>query len=311
MSTALQEKALPALRTRRLRWSRATPYLFVLPWIVGFSVFTLGPLLFSLVISFFDWPIVGAHRFIGFDNYTTMFTNDPLFWQSLSVTLKFAALFVPLNIVSALFLATLLNQAVRGLSIYRTLFYLPAVVSGVALALVWGWVFDGQYGLLNYVLSFFHIAGPDWLNDPHWTLFAMVIASLWSQGAVMLIFLAGLKNIPAELYEAASIDGAGRAIRFLRITLPMLSPTILFNLVTSIIAAFQQLTLALVMTNGGPLRATYFYAMYVYENAFKGFEMGYASANAWIMFLLIVALTLLIFKSSALWVYYESDPRGR
>lgn len=311
MSTAIGRKAIASPRAARLRWSRATPYLFVLPWMFGFAAFTLGPLLFSLVISFFDWPIVGAHHFVGFGNYVTMFTNDPLFWTSLGVTVKFAALFVPLTLISALVLALLLNQAVRGLSIYRTLFYLPAVVSGVALALVWGWVFDGQYGLLNYALSLVGISGPDWLNDPHWSLVAMVIASLWSQGAVMLIFLAGLKNIPSELYEAASIDGAGRFITFLRITIPLLSPTILFNLITSIIAAFQQLTLALVMTNGGPLRSTYFYAMYVYQNAFQGFQMGYASANAWIMFLIIIALSLIVFRSSGRWVYYESDPRGR
>lgn len=311
MSVVLQKKTLAMPRASRVRWGRITPYLFVLPWIVGFAVFTFGPLLFSLVISFFDWPIVGSHRFIGFDNYTTMFTNDPVFWQSLTVTFKFAALFVPLNLVSALFLAFLLSQRVRGMSIYRTLFYLPSVVSGVALALIWGWVFNGQYGLLNYVLSLVGISGPDWLNDPHWALLAMVIASLWGQGAVMLIFLAGLKNIPAELYEAASIDGAGRLSKFFSITIPMLSPTILFNLITSIIAAFQQLTLALVMTNGGPLRATYFYAMYVYENAFRDFQMGYAAANAWIMFLIIVTLTLLVFKSSPVWVYYESDVRGR
>src|SRR6185437_387022 len=235
---------------RRFRWDRLTPYWFVLPWVVGLAVFTLGPLLFSLVISFFDWPIIGVHHFIGFDNYSTMFTNDPLFWQSLGVTFKFAAIFVPLNLVSALLLAMLLSRPTRGLSIYRTLFYLPAVVSGVALALVWGWVFDGQYGLLNYLLSLIGISGPDWLNDPHWALLAMVIASLWSQGAAMLIFLAALKNIPAELYEAAGIDGAGRLITLSRITLPMISPAILFNLITSIIAAFQTLTLALVMTNG-------------------------------------------------------------
>ncbi|HVC82415.1 MAG TPA: sugar ABC transporter permease [Chloroflexota bacterium] len=295
---------------RRLRWGRLTPYWFVLPWVVGLAVFTLGPLLFSLVISFFDWPIIGAHHFIGFDNYSTMFTNDPLFWQALGVTFKFAAIFVPLNLVSALLLAMLLSRPARGLSIYRTLFYLPAVVSGVALALVWGWVFDGQYGLLNYLLSLVGISGPDWLNDPHWTLLAMVIASLWSQGAAMLIFLAALKNISVELYEAAGIDGAGRLMTFLRITIPMISPTILFNLITSIIAAFQTLTLALVMTNGGPVRATYFYALYVYQNAFQGFQMGYASANAWIMFLIIIALTLIVFKSSPRWVYYEGDVRG-
>lgn len=270
-------------------------------------VFTIGPLLFSLVISFYDWPIVGQHHFVGFKNYVTMFTNDPLFWTSLGVTLKFTCIFVPLNLVSALILALLLNQKVKGLSVYRTIFYLPTVISGVALGLIWAWFFNGHFGLLNYILSLIHVHGPDWLNSPAWALVALVIASLWGQGSMMLIFLAGLQDIPQELYDAAEVDGAGRLHRFRHVTLPMLSPTILFNLITSIIASFQTLTLALVMTGGGPLRSTYFYALYVYQNAFKNFQMGYASANAWIMFLLILMFSLFVFRTSKSWVHYEGD----
>lgn len=291
---------------KKIKWGRIAPYLFILPWIVGFCAFTLGPLLFSLVISFFDWPIVGDATFIGFDNYITMFTNDPLFWKSLFVTLKFACIFVPLNLVVSLLLAMLLHQKVKGSSIFRTLFYLPSVISGVALAMIWSWVYNGEYGILNYFLSLIGVAGPDWLNDPKWSMFAMVGASLWAQGTMMLVFLAGLKGIPKDLYESASIDGAGRIKQFLHITIPMLSPIILFNLITSIIGAFQQLTLALVLTGGGPLNSTYFYAMYVYENAFKYFKMGYSAANAWFMFLIILTLTMLVFKSTSAWVYYES-----
>ncbi|MFI8712395.1 carbohydrate ABC transporter permease [Brevibacillus brevis] len=286
-----------------------TPYLFILPWILGFLAFTLGPMLFSLVMSFFDWPVVGEVTFVGLDNYINMFTDDPLFWQSLWVTIKFALLFVPLNLFIALFLAMMLNQKVKGSGFFRTVFYLPSVISGVALAMIWAWVYDGEYGIFNYLLSLAGITGPDWLNDTSWALVAMVIASLWGQGSMVLIFLAGLKSIPESLYEAASIDGAGAVQKFFRITLPMVSPTILFNLIMTIISAFQQLSLALLLTGGGPLQSTYFYAMYAYDNAFKYFKMGYASANSWFMFAIILVLTFLVFKTSGKWVYYEGDNR--
>ncbi|MDQ0198703.1 multiple sugar transport system permease protein [Neobacillus ginsengisoli] len=299
------------IQNRKARWGNIVPLLFIAPWVIGFLAFTLGPLLYSLFISFFDWPIVGEKKFIGIDNYKTMFTDDPLFWESLGVTLKFACLFVPLNIITALFLAILLNQKVKGYSLFRTFFYLPSVISGVALAMIWAWVYNGEYGILNYFLSRLGVTGPDWLNDPNWSLIAMVIASLWGQGTMMLIFLAGLKAIPNDLYEAASIDGANKFQQFFKITIPMLTPTILFNLITTIISAFQQLTLALVLTGGGPLKSTYFYAMYVYENAFKYFKMGYSSANAWFMFVVVLILTLLVFKSSSAWVYYEGEMKNK
>ncbi|CAM4000046.1 sugar ABC transporter permease [Paenibacillus alkaliterrae] len=296
---------------RKRRWGGVVPCLFIFPWIFGFLVFTLGPLLFSLIISFFDWPIVGKVRFIGLGNYVDMFTDDPLFWKSLGVTLKFAALFVPLNIIVALGLAMLLNQKTRGSAIFRTAFYLPSVISGVALAMIWSWVYSGDYGIFNYFLSLLGVQGPDWLNDIHWSLVAMVVASLWGQGSMMLVFLAGLKGIPKDLYESASIDGAGMLRQFVSVTIPMLSPTILFNLITSIIAAFQQLTLALLLTGGGPMKATYFYAMYMYENAFKFFKMGYSAANAWFMFLIVLSLTFLVFKSSEAWVFYEGEMKRK
>ncbi|MFD0693109.1 carbohydrate ABC transporter permease [Paenibacillus sp. GCM10027628] len=295
------------LRRTTLKRGRITPYLFVLPWIIGFVSFTMGPLLFSLVISLYDWPITGQRHFIGLQNYINMFTDDPLFWHSLGVTVKFALMLVPLNLAVSLLLAMLLNQKIRASGLFRTIFYLPSVISGVALSMIWSWIFSGEYGLLNYVLSLIGITGPDWLRDPNWALAAMVGASLWAQGSMVLIYLAGLKNIPADLYESASMDGANAVRRFFSITLPMLSPTILFNLITSIIAAFQQLTLALTLTSGGPLKSTYFYAMYVYENAFKYFHMGYSAANAWVMFLIVLCLTFLVFKSSSMWVFYESE----
>ncbi|GGA42139.1 carbohydrate ABC transporter permease [Paenibacillus physcomitrellae] len=292
---------------RKIKWGRVTPYLFIFPWLFGLFAFTLGPLLFSLVVSFFDWPIVGQSHFIGFGNYIEMFTADPLFWTSLEVTVRFAALFVPLNLIIALGLAMLLHHNRRGKAFFRTVFYLPSVISGVALAMIWAWVYSGEYGILNYFLSLLGIQGPDWLNSSTWAPVSIVIASLWGQGTMMLIFLAGLKNIPQELFEAASIDGAGSVHKFLRITLPMLSPTLLFNLIMTIISAFQQLTLSLVLTGGGPLHKTYFYAMYTYENAFKYSRMGYSAANAWFMFIIVLVLTLLVFKSSSAWVYYEGE----
>ncbi|MFD0697461.1 carbohydrate ABC transporter permease [Paenibacillus sp. GCM10027628] len=306
----METKANLSLVSKKKKRGRLTPYLFISPWIFGFFAFTLGPLVFSFVISFYNWPLVGTPKFIGLQNYMNMFTQDPRFWMAFKVTLKFALLLVPINIALSLMLAMLLNQKVRGLSFYRTIFYLPTVISGVALSMIWTWVLDGEYGILNYFLSLFGIEGPHWLNDPQWSLLTIVFAGLWGQGAMMLIFLAGLKNIPGDLYEAARIDGAGRLAQFRNITIPMLTPTILFNLITSIIGAFQQLTLALLLTKGGPLESTYFYAMYVYENAFKFSKMGYSAANAWFMFVIVLILTLLVFKSSSTWVYYEAEMKN-
>lgn len=240
-----------------------------------------------------------------------MFTEDKMFYHSLGVTLKFAVLFVPLYILIALFLAILLNQNIKGQSIFKTIFYLPSVISGVAVAMIWMWIFDYNYGMINHLLSLFHIEGPNWLGDPKWAIVAMVIASLWGQGTMVLIFLAALRDVPKDYYEASYIDGAGPFTRFFKITLPLITPALLFNLIMTIISAFQQLSLALLMTKGGPMNSTYFYAMYVYNNAFKHFEMGYASANAWIMFIIILVLTMTVFKTSSVWVYYESEAKDK
>ena len=236
--------------------SRIIPYLFIAPWILGFLIFTIGPLIFSFVMSFFDWPIVGETTFIGFDNYKNMFTNDKMFRHSLMVTVKFAVMFVPLYIGIALGLALLLNQKVKGQSFFKTVFYLPSVISGVALSMIWLWIFDNKYGVVNYLLSMVGIAGPNWLGDPKWAMVAMVIASLWGQGTMVLIFLGALKDIPQDYYEAANIDGANCFHKFFNITLPLITPALLFNLIMTIIAAFQQLTLALLMTKGGPQKST-------------------------------------------------------
>lgn len=289
---------------------KAIPYLFILPWIIGFLVFTIGPLIFSLVMSFFDWPLAADPEFVGFGNYIEMFTSDKQFSKSLIISLKYAAIFVPLNMIIALFLAMLITQPVRGVKIFRTIFYIPTVISGVAVSILWGWILNGDYGVLNYLLSLLGIEGPKWLVDPAWAILAVIIASAFGVGSMMLIFYTDIKNIPIDVYEAATIDGANPARQFFSITLPIITPTILFNLITSIISSFQQVTLVMLLTGGGPLKSTYFYGLYTYNNAFKHHKLGYASANAWVMFLIILVLTALVFKSSSAWVFYESEAGG-
>jgi multiple sugar transport system permease protein len=294
---------------RRSRGAGITPWLFISPWILGFLFFTLGPLVFSFVMSLYDWPVVGEREFIGIENYTTMVRYDPQFWKSLWITVKFAGLFVPLNIILAFLLAVLLNLNLRGTAIFRTAFYLPSVISGVALATIWAWIYSKEYGLLNYMLSFAGITGPNWLGDASWSIVAITVASLWGLGGSMLIFLAGLQSIPKELYEAARVSGVPAWAQVVHITLPMLSPMILFTLITSIISAFQQLTIALLLTDGGPVNSTYFFAMYIYKTAFRFHDMGYAAAMSWVMFLIILALSMLVMRWSAAWVYYEGQVR--
>lgn len=296
---------------KRRFFKTATPYLFIMPWIAGFLVFTAGPLILSFIMSFFDWPITASPSFRGIGNYVEMFTKDKQFYKSLWITLQYAVIFVPLNLVVALFLAMLITQPLKGVKLYRTIFYIPAVVSGVAVSIIWGWILNGNYGVLNYLLSLIGIKGPNWLVDPSWALFAVILASAFGVGTMMLIFYADIKSIPVDLYEAASLDGAGPIRQFFSMTLPIITPTILFNLITSLIAAFQQLTLVMLLTGGGPLKSTYFYGMFTYNNAFKHHRLGYASANAWVMFILILCLTALVFRSSSAWVYYENESQNK
>lgn len=299
------------VQKRRSAFSRhLTAYLFISPWILGFLFFTLGPLLFSLTMSFHDWPVVGERTFIGFDNYRTMLFDDPQFWESLWITAKFAAIYVPFNIVMSFLIALMLHHATFASGFFRTAFYLPSVISGVALVTIWSWIYSREYGLLNFMLSLVGIDGPNWLGDPGLAIIAIIIASLWGFGGTMLILLTGLKAIPKELYEAATVSGVPGWAQMLFITLPMLGPMLLFTFITSIIAAFQQLTIALLMTKGGPLGSTYFFAMYIYDNAFKYFDMGYAAAGSWIMFIIVLALSLLVMRWSSAWVYYEGEMKG-
>ena len=288
-------------------------YFFIMPWIIGFLGFNLGPMLFSLIISFTDWKMLNIPKFIGINNYKNMFLNDQIYKESLFITLKYVFFSVTLSLFVSLFLAVLLNSKLKGIYIFRTIFYIPSVVSGVALSLVWVWFLNGDFGILNYVLSFFNITGPDWLGDPKYALWSLIIMSVFGVGGTMVIFLAGLQNIPQYLYESAKIDGANRYQMFIKITIPLLSPTILFNLITMVIGAFRTFTQVYIITDGsgGPLNSTMLYALYLYKRAFTHMDMGYASAMAWVLFAVIMCLSLFIFKTSNYWVYYESKKGGK
>ena len=282
-------------------------YLCISPWIIGFILFVLGPMLASLVISTMRWDLLKEPRFIGLENYQRLFNDDPLFWQSLRVTLKYTLLYVPTELIGGLGLAMLMNRRVRGITVYRTIYYLPSVLSGVAFVVVWMWLLHPEAGLVNAFLAIFGIDGPRWLTDPNTALYALWMMSIWGLGRTAIIFLAGLKNVPRELYEAAAMDGAGGWRSFRNVTLPMITPTIFFNLVLSVIATFQTFTSAFVATNGGPLDSTLFFVLYIYRSAFQFFRMGYASALAWVLFVIILLLTLLVVRSARRWVYYEGE----
>jgi len=277
---------------------------FCSPWIIGFLLFSLLPILSSLYFSFNDYSVLQPPSWTGLSNYANLLTDDPLFWKSLGNTLFYAVGVTLIGGVLAISLALLLNSNVRGLAVYRTIFYVPVIVPVVASTIIWLWLFNPQIGLLNYLFSFFGLPPIPWLTDPRWAKPALILMSLWGVGNSVVIFLAGLQDIPKELYEAAELDGASGWQKTRFVTLPMLSSVAFFNLVIGLIAGFQVFTQAYVMTSGGPADSTLFYALYLYKNAFQFFKMGYASAQAWILFLLIVACTVIIFRSSSRWVYY-------
>jgi multiple sugar transport system permease protein len=282
--------------------------LFAGPWLIGLLCLTTLPTLASFVFSFTDYEVVRwPPRFVGLHNYVRLFTDDPRFVKALLNTLFIVALGVPTQMVAGLLLALLLNQKVGGLGIYRTFFFLPSQITGVSLALMWGWILNPQFGVVSYLLDLVGVRSPLWFTDPTWVKPAFVVMGLWAVGTSMIIWLAGLQSIPDLYYEAAQIDGAGKLGRFWHITMPLLTPTTFFTLITSVIYTFQVFTQAYVLTKGGPNDASLFYALYVFEKAFKVFQMGYASSLAWVLFAVIMALTLLNLKLSKSWVYYEAE----
>jgi multiple sugar transport system permease protein len=295
-------------KTKMARREAWEGYLFILPWILGYLLFRLGPLIASLFLSFTSssGSLFDA-RWIGFENYRYMFTEDPRFIDSLRSTLLFVGGYLPLSLVLGLGIAILMNQKVRGILVFRGIYYLPSVTTGVAVALLWSFVFHKQYGVLNAALSWFNIPQIGWLVDPNWVMMSFILMSLWGVGGTMIIYLAGLQAIPTDMNESAMIDGANRFQRFFSITLPMLSPTIFFNLITGLIAAFQIFENAYIMTGGGPQYRTYFFGLNIYFTSFQSLRFGYASTIAWILFILIAALTVLVMTSSRRWVYYAGE----
>lgn len=295
-------------KKKYLLYHPLTGYAFVGLWLIGFLAFSLFPLMFTFIISFFQWGFVDTPVFVGFRNYIQMFTLDAMFRKSLQVTFTYAFVSVPLSLAVSLMLALLLNVKVKGLGIFRTLFYLPSLITGVAISVVWMWMLQPDFGIVNYFLSLFGVTGPDWLGSTRWALFSMIIMSIWSSsGSQVVIYLAGLQNVPPELYEAASIDGATKWRQFLNITIPMLTPTIFFNLVMGLIGAFRTFTQAYVMTLGGPQNSTMFYAYYLWQSAFRDMRMGYSAGLSVILFLIIAVFTGVVFKSSGSWVHYETE----
>lgn len=297
-----------SLARKESRWA----YFFISPWLIGFILLTLGPMIASLYLSFTDYKLgssISLPNFTGLTNYIKMFTQDPKFWHSLGVTVTYAVIAVPLTLFFGFMVAFLLNLKVPGQPVWRTLYYLPSVTPAVAGAILWGIIFNPTFGIMNWFLSLMNIKGPGWLSSQKWALPALIIMSLWGVGGGMIIYLAGLQGIPTTIYEAAEIDGANPLQKLTRITLPLMTPVIFFNLVIGIIGTFQFFTGVYVLTRGGPADATLFYNLYLYNNAFRYMEMGYASALAWVLFIIVLILTLLVFKSSSLWVYYEGEIR--
>ncbi|MGI6566580.1 MAG: carbohydrate ABC transporter permease [Limnochordia bacterium] len=279
-------------------------YGFISPWIIGFICFTGGPIIASLYFSLTNYTLLSSPHYIGLGNYTALF-NDPLFSTSLYNTFYYTVFFVPLGIIFSFMLALLLNQKVGGLAAYRTVYYLPSIVPAVANSILWIWLLNPQWGLINTVLRMVGIEGPGWLTSEVWSKPAIILMSLWGVGSWVIIFLAGLQGVPEQYYEAAEVDGATTLARFFHITLPLMTPTIFFTLITGIIGALQVFTQAYIMTNGGPVNSTLFYSLYLFRNAFNYLKMGYAAAMAWILFVIILILTIIQFRLAQRWVFYE------
>lgn len=280
-------------------------YLFALPWFIGFGIFIASPIIASLVLSFTKYEVVSAPRFIGISNYKSLLL-DPLCWKSLYNTIYMVIIGVPLQMIVPLSVALLLNREIKGISWYRTCYYLPSIMPVVASSILWLWILDANYGILNTGLSTVGIGGPNWLGNPAWAKIGIILMLVWAAtGGNMIIYLAGLKAIPDQLYEAARIDGANWWRLFWNVTIPMLTPALFFTLIMGLIFTFQLFTQAYIMTEGGPVNSTLFYVYYLYNNAFAYFKMGYASALAWILFLIILAITITQLKLSKRWVYYR------
>jgi oligogalacturonide transport system permease protein len=285
-------------------------FLYILPWLIGFLLFKLYPFASSLYFSFTDYDLFkDAVSFIGVENYKHIFETAKI-RKAFGVTFKYAFMTVPLKLVFALFIAYILNFKIKGVNLFRTMYYIPSILGGsVAIAVVWKFLFQ-QTGLINQILDIFGIAGPNWLGNTNTALFVVCLLRVWQFGSPMVIFLAALKSVPTDLYEAAAIDGSGKLRQFFSITIPLISPVIFYNLVTQLCQAFQEFNGPFIITEGGPLGSTTLISLLVYQNAFKTYQMGFASAISWLLFLIVMALTVISFMSQKYWVYY-SDEEGR
>lgn len=289
------------------KYPSLTGYLFLAPWFIGILVFSSIPMFSSLYLSFTNYNFISSPTWTGFGNYINLFLHDPQFIQSMKITFTYVFVAVPLELVFSLAIAMLLNIGIRGLALYRAIYYIPSLIGGsAAIAILWRQVF-GEEGIVNQFLAMFGADFPSWVGTPGYSLASIIFLKLWQFGAPMVIFLAGLKNIPQEIYEASSIDGAGKVRKFFTVTLPLLSPIILFNAIMQIIGTFQSFTSAYIISNGtgGPANSTLFYTLYIYQNAFGNFQMGYASAMAWILLIIIAVITGLSFLLSRKWVHYD------
>ncbi len=309
-STATTASARRTPMSARRKRHILEAYLYLSPWLLGFVVLTAGPMLVSFLLSFTSYNVISTPEFVGLRNYTDAFTTDQQFWPSLAKTFYYAFVSVVLGTIGSLALALLLNVKVRGTPLFRTLFFLPSLVPVVASVVLWIWLLEPDFGLVNSLLyRLVGVKGPSWFQSPEWAIPGLITLALWTGigGTRMIIFLAGLQGVPEEMYEAASIDGAGVWGRFRHVTLPMITPTIFVNLVLGIIGALQVFTSAFIATNGGPAFATWFYALHIYKNAFQYFNMGYASALAWIFAAIILFLTWIQFRTARSWVYYAGE----
>ena len=295
------------MRLSRQQRNNIQGYLFILPVVLGLLIFTIGPMIASFWLSFTKFPILRSPEWVGLRNYVKMFTQEKYFWQAVKVTATYAITAVPLGILGSFLLAMLLDQRIKGVAFFRTCFYMPTIVPALASAVLWGWLLNPDYGLVNAILSRLGLPTSTFLSHPKTALGSLVLMSLWGVGGGMVIYLAGLQGIPQQFYEAGKIDGANRLQLFFYITVPLMTPTIFFNLIMGLIGAFQYFTGAFVLTGGGPLFSTYFFNLMLYERAFKWLQMGMASAMAWFLLVVILLLTLLIFRSSSAWVHYETE----
>lgn len=292
-------------RSKKNKKKKLSPgYFYISPWFIFFAIFSLFPIVLSLYMSFTDWPIIGEPVWVGLDNYKGLLTDEK-FMNSLWVTIRYGIISVPLTMAASFTVALVLNANIKGISFYRTVYYLPAVVSGVAVGVIWRWILDPRNGLVNNLLAIIGVQGPMWLNDPNWVLPSYLMIAMWGAGGGMLTYLVALKEVPKDLYESADMQGAGYFTKLVKITLPMMKPILYYNLVMGIIGAFKKFTDAYIL--GGAGNEAQYVMLYLYETAFNNFKMGYASAMSWILLIIILLTTLLVLRFTDFWKYSQKN----